>query len=167
MAARTPRPVIFPLSNPTSKAEAEPQDIIDWTDGMAVVGTGSPFPPVRRGGREVRADQTNNSYIFPGVALGTIAVQARRINDETFLAAAKALADLSPARSNPSGQLLPPVESMRDISIAVARAVALEARRQGMTRDLTDDQIEAAIRSKMWKPVYHHYRRVTPAEDVL
>jgi malate dehydrogenase (oxaloacetate-decarboxylating) len=167
MAARTPRPVIFPLSNPTSKAEATPQDLADWTGGTAVVGTGSPFPPVRRGETELRVDQTNNSYIFPGVALGTIAVQARRISDDMFLAAAKALAALSPARSNPLGSLLPPVASMRDISIEVAKAVASQARREGLTAELSDEQIDSAIQAKMWKAVYHHYRRIAPPEDAL
>lgn len=167
MASHAQRPVIFPLSNPTSKAEAAPQDLLDWTGGRAIVGTGSPFPPVRRGETERRIDQTNNSYIFPGVALGTIAVQARRISDEMFLAAAKALAALSPARANPAGSLLPPVAKMRDISFAVAEAVAHQARREGLTGGLSDEQIAGAIRAKMWKAAYHHYRRIAPPEDAL
>ncbi|MCC6920687.1 MAG: NAD-dependent malic enzyme [Alphaproteobacteria bacterium] len=167
LAAKTPRPVIFPLSNPTSKAEATPQDLADWTAGRAVVGTGSPFPPVRRGDAQQRADQTNNSYIFPGVALGTIAVRARRISDDMFLAAAKALAALSPALSHPGATLLPPVAGMRDISFAVAQAVARQARREGLAGGMDDDQIDAAIQAKMWKPAYHHYRRVAPPEDAL
>jgi malate dehydrogenase (oxaloacetate-decarboxylating) len=167
IASKTARPVIFPLSNPTSKAEATPQDLTDWTGGRAVVGTGSPFPPVRRGETEQRIDQTNNSYIFPGVALGTIAVQARRISDEMFLAAAKALAELSPARTNPAATLLPPVAGMRDISFHVARAVAKQARHEGLSNDFSDAQIEAAIHRKMWKAAYHHYRRIAPPEDAL
>lgn len=159
MAARTARPVIFPLSNPTSRAEATPQDIDAWTGGRAVIGTGSPFPPLMRGGAEFAVDQTNNSYIFPGVALGAIAVQARRITDTMFMAAAKALAEASPARTNPAANLLPPVGAMRDISLAVACAVAREARREGLTAALTDAEIDLAIAARIWRPAYLPYRR--------
>ena len=93
MAAHNARPVIFPLSNPTSRAEATPADLETWTEGRAIIGTGSPFPPLLRDGKHFTVDQTNNSYIFPGVGLGAIAVQARRITDTMFMAAAKALAD--------------------------------------------------------------------------
>src|SRR5436190_917349 len=103
MAENNRRPVIFPLSNPTSRAEATPDDIQRWSHGRAVIGTGSPFPPLMRDGRELKVDQTNNSYIFPGVGLGVIAAQARRLTDTMFMAAAKALAALSPARNDASG----------------------------------------------------------------
>ncbi len=159
MAARTARPVIFPLSNPTSRAEATPQDIDLWTHGRAVIGTGSPFPPLRRGDADFAVDQTNNSYIFPGVALAAIAVQARRITDGMFMAAAKALAGASPARTNPSANLLPPVTAMRDISLIVAGAVAREARREGLTVDLSDAEIDLAIAARIWRPAYLPYRK--------
>jgi malate dehydrogenase (oxaloacetate-decarboxylating) len=158
MADNNRRPVIFPLSNPTSRAEATPADILRWTDGRAVVGTGSPFPPVTRDGRPFKIDQTNNSYIFPGVGLGVIAVRARRLTDTMFMAAAKALAALSPARNDPAANLLPPVTGLREVSIAVARATALQARREGLT-DLAEDRIDAAIHAKMWSPHYLPYRR--------
>ena len=159
MAGRTQRPVIFPLSNPTSRAEATPQDIEAWTGGRAIIGTGSPFPSLRRGETDFAVDQTNNSYIFPGVALGTIAVQARRITDTMFMAAARALADASPARTDPHANLLPPVSALRDISLAVARAVAREARREGLTQDISDAQIDLAIAARIWRPAYLPYRR--------
>lgn len=159
MAARTSRPVIFPLSNPTSRAEATPQDLDAWTHGRAVIGTGSPFPPLNRGGVDFAVDQTNNSYIFPGVALAAIAVQARRITDGMFMTAAKALAGASPARTNPSANLLPPVTAMRDISLVVAKAVAREARREGLCAELSDAEIDLAIAARIWKPAYLPYRK--------
>ncbi len=160
MCAVNRRPVIFPLSNPTSRAEATPADIQRWSDGCAVVGAGSPFPPLLRNGRSVAVDQTNNSYIFPGVGLGAIAVQARRITDTMFMAAAKALAERSPARRDSNGNLLPPVTALRDIAVAVARAVALQAVSEGMAPPMTEREIDAAIATKMWQPKYLPYRRV-------
>jgi len=159
MASRTARPVIFPLSNPTSRAEATPHDVDAWTGGRAVIGTGSPFPPLRRHGADFAVDQTNNSYIFPGVALGSIAVQARRITDGMFMAAAKALAAASPARTDPNANLLPPVTAMRDISLIVAKAVAREARKEGLCAELTDAEIDLAIAARIWTPRYLPYRK--------
>jgi malate dehydrogenase (oxaloacetate-decarboxylating) len=164
MAEINRRPVIFPLSNPTSRAEATPEDIQRWTEGRAVIGTGSPFPPLVRDGQPFKVDQTNNSYIFPGVGLGVIAVQARRLTDTMFMASAKALAALSPARNDANGNLLPPVTALRDVSIAVARATALQARKEGLT-DMAEDQIDAAIHAKMWSPKYLPYRRTRARHD--
>jgi malate dehydrogenase (oxaloacetate-decarboxylating) len=158
MTENNRRPVIFPLSNPTSRAEATPTDIARWSNGRAVIGTGSPFPPLVRDGQEFKVDQTNNSYIFPGVGLGVIAVQARRLTDTMFMAAAKALAAMSPARNDTGSNLLPPVTALRKVSIAVALATALQARKEGLT-DLAEDQIEAAIHAKMWAPMYLPYQR--------
>ncbi len=163
MAVHNPRPVIFPLSNPTSRAEATPADIHRWSEGRAVIGSGSPFPPLVRDGRPVPVDQTNNSYIFPGLGLGAVAVRARRITDAMFMAAAKALADISPARSG-GGNLLPPVTALREVSMAVARAVAAQACRDGLT-DLTEHDIEPALAAKMWAPEYLPYRRTRARHD--
>jgi malate dehydrogenase (oxaloacetate-decarboxylating) len=127
MARHHERPAIFPLSNPTSRGEATPADLLAWTEGRAVIGTGSPFPPLMRGGATFKVDQTNNSYIFPGVVLGAIAGKARRITDAMFMVAAKALAEASPARRNANGNLLPPVTALRDVAVRVATAVALQA----------------------------------------
>jgi malate dehydrogenase (oxaloacetate-decarboxylating) len=159
MAAINRRPVIFPLSNPTSRAEATPGDIEKWTEGRAIIGTGSPFPPLLRDGRSLPVDQTNNSYIFPGLGLGVLAAQARRVTDTMLMAAAKALAALSPARTDANANLLPPVTALRNVSIAVARAVALQARKEGLTTDISDDEIDTAIRARMWEPKYLPYRR--------
>jgi malate dehydrogenase (oxaloacetate-decarboxylating) len=164
MADDNRRPVIFPLSNPTSRAEATPIDIERWSEGRAVIGTGSPFPPLVRDGRPFKIDQTNNSYIFPGVGLGVIAVRARRLTDTMFMAAAKALAAMSPARHDSGGNLLPPVTALREVSIAVARATAMQARKEGLT-DFAEDQIEPAIRAKMWSPHYLPYRRTRSRHD--
>jgi malate dehydrogenase (oxaloacetate-decarboxylating) len=160
MARGTPRPVIFPLSNPTARSEASPQDLHAWTEGRAIVGTGSPFPPVIRDGKPFKTDQTNNSYIFPGVGLGVLAVSARRVTDAMFEAAARALASASPAKKDPSAPLLPPVKELRAVARLVAVAVARTAREEGLCEPFTDRQIEARIDTKMWRPTYRPYRYV-------
>ena len=124
MASHVERPIIFPLSNPTSRTEATPTDVVEWTDGRALIGTGSPFAPVPWKGRMLPINQTNNSYIFPGVGLAVLAVNARRVTDSMFMAAAKALAALSPALKDPDARLLPPVDQLRAVSIQVALATA-------------------------------------------
>ncbi len=158
MAEYCKRPIIFPLSNPTLRAEATPEDVEAWSGGRAVIGTGSPFPPLTRDGVKFRVDQTNNSYVFPGVGLGVIAVRAARVSDQMFMAAAKALAAISPAKDNPKHNLLPPVSSMRDVSTTVALAVALQAHKEGLTKVRTED-IEGLIRGKVWTPHYVPYTR--------
>ena len=158
MAAHVERPVIFPLSNPTNRAEARPADLLEWTGGRALIGTGSPFPEVTKNGRSFRIDQTNNSYIFPGVGLGLVAVQAQRVTDAMFMAAARALADCAPARSDPQGNLLPPLTSIRDVSLRVACAVAAEARAAGLAA-VTEGEVEDHVRRMMWTPQYLPYRR--------
>jgi malate dehydrogenase (oxaloacetate-decarboxylating) len=159
MAKVTERPVIFPLSNPTSRSEATPADLVDWTDGRAVIGTGSPFPPVLRKGRPQPVDQTNNAYVFPGLGLGAIAAQARHVSDGMLMAAARALADASPARHDADANLLPPVDELRRVSYRVAVAVALAAQAEGLAQATTRDVLEARIQAKMWTPVYRPYRR--------
>jgi malate dehydrogenase (oxaloacetate-decarboxylating) len=159
MAANTPRPIIFPLSNPTERSEATPADIDIWSDGRAVIGTGSPFPPARRAGAQFRVDQTNNAYVYPGIGLAAIAIESRRISDAMFLAAARAIAELSPARRSPDANLLPPLRDARAISFHVALAVAKQAEAEGLAQPLSDDARAAAIQDKMWEPVYPEYRR--------
>jgi malate dehydrogenase (oxaloacetate-decarboxylating) len=161
MAAHVQRPVIFPLSNPTERSEATPEDLLAWTEGRAVIGTGSPFPPVRRDGGVFRVDQTNNAYVYPGIGLGAIAARARRISDRMFLAAARTIADLSPAKGDPHGNLLPPLVDSRKLSFDVAFAVAKEAQAEGLADPRSDQETAAAIRAKMWEPVYATYRRVS------
>jgi malate dehydrogenase (oxaloacetate-decarboxylating) len=159
MAECNKRPVIFPLSNPTSREEATPVDIEAWTEGRALIGVGSPFPPITRDGARFKIDQTNNSYIFPGVGLGALAVGAGRVSDGMFMAAAKALASSSPARDNPKHNLLPPVSALRETAVTVALAVALQAHKEGLAGDVPIDQIEQRIRAKVWIPRYASYRR--------
>ncbi len=158
MARHAKRPVVLPLSNPTQDSEATPSDIMAWTDGRAVIGTGSPFPPVKVRGREIHIDQTNNSYVFPGMGLGILASRARRVSDTMFLAAARALADASPSRQNPDDTLLPPVTAMRHLSRHIARAVGRQAMREGLAEQADDEALERAIAAAVWEPVYRPYR---------
>jgi malate dehydrogenase (oxaloacetate-decarboxylating) len=157
MARHTPRPVIFPLSNPTSKSEATPADLLRWTEGRALVGTGSPFAPVEVGGRTFRIAQINNSYIFPGLALGILVCRARRVTDEMIMAAARALASLSPAREDPNAALLPPVADSRKVALVVAEAVGREAIRQGVAAEAEEASLPERLRAYVWEPVYRPY----------
>lgn len=159
MARHVERPVIFPLSNPTSRSEATPEQLLAWTDGKAMIGTGSPFPPVTVNGRKVAIDQTNNSYIFPGVGLGIIASGARRVSDAMFMAAARALAALSPTTSDKTGRLLPPVADLRRVSAHVAAAVARQAQADGVAPGGDEAAMARKIQAHVWTPAYQPYRK--------
>ena len=161
MARHVDRPVIFPLSNPTSRSEATAQDLIEWTEGRALVSSGSPFAPVTFEGRSFAINQTNNSYIFPGLALGIIASRARRVTDTMIMAAAKELALHVPTRTDPTAPLLPPIASALPLSRTIALAVGRQAIRDGQT-DLDDAALERAIDANIWEPVYVPYERVRP-----
>jgi malate dehydrogenase (oxaloacetate-decarboxylating) len=158
MAGAVRRPIIFPLSNPTSKSEAAPIDLIRWTEGRALVATGSPYAPVIHEGRSMRIGQCNNAFIFPGVGLGVIASGARRVTDEMFVAAARALSNWSPARQDPTDSLYPRLEVVRDVARDVAIAVAREAQRSGIAPPTTLDELTQRVKAKMWEPVYPRYR---------
>jgi malate dehydrogenase (oxaloacetate-decarboxylating) len=158
MSKNTERPVIFPLSNPTSRSEATPQQILDWTDGRALIGTGSPFGPSKFDGREIRVDQTNNSYVFPGLALGIISSKARYVSDAMIKAAAIALAELAPTRQNKNAGLLPPLASIRSVSLAIAKAVGKQAIQEGHAF-VDEAQFEQELAANVWEPVYEHYER--------
>jgi malate dehydrogenase (oxaloacetate-decarboxylating) len=164
MARHTAHPVIFPLSNPTSQAEATPADLLRWTDGRALVGTGSPFAPVEVNGELVRIAQVNNSYIFPGLALGILVSRATRVTDGMIMAAAKALASLSPAHADKNAPLLPPIADARRTSAAVAEAVFLQAIADGVAEPADEDAIAADLRAYMWEPVYQNYERINSAK---
>jgi malate dehydrogenase (oxaloacetate-decarboxylating) len=155
---RAVRPVILPLSNPTSRCEAKPADVIRWTEGRAIVGTGSPFPPVEFGGRTVNIAQTNNSYIFPGMALGIVSARAKRVSEGMIMAAAEALAALSPTQEDPNGALLPPLESLREVSLRVAFALGRQAEAEGLA-EVKGEAFVEALHAKVWEPVYLPYRR--------
>ncbi|MCT8973089.1 NAD-dependent malic enzyme [Microbaculum marinisediminis] len=154
MASYAERPVIFPLSNPTSRAEATPADLMTWTDGKAVVATGSPFAPVVHEGETHVIAQCNNSYVFPAMGLGIIAVGARRVTDTMFMAAAEALMEVSPALSDPHGSLLPPLKDIRTVSRHIAVAVARQAQQDGVADPMTPEKLEQAIDQTMWTPAY-------------
>jgi malate dehydrogenase (oxaloacetate-decarboxylating) len=159
MGDRVRRPVIFPLSNPTERAEATPHDILEWTEGRAVIGTGSPFPAIQRDGHTFRIDQTNNAYVYPGIGLGAIAAKAPRISDGMFLEAARVIAAMSPAKHDPQANLLPPLTEIRELSFHVAIAVAKRAQADGLADPTSDAELTDAVRAKMWEPVYAQYQR--------
>ena len=159
MAAHVERPVVFPISNPTSKSEATPADLLEWTDGRALVATGSPFPPVNRAGRSIRIGQCNNAFIFPGLGLGVIASGAQRVTDGMFVVAARVLSECSPAMNDPDAPLYPPLEFVREISRKVALAVGVEAQRVGVARPTCFEELEHHVTSKMWNPRYVPLRR--------
>ena len=154
------RPVIFPLSNPTSKSEALPADLLRWTDGRALVGSGSPFPPVEVNGKMVRISQINNSYIFPGLALGILVSKARRVTDNMIMAAARTLASLSPARNDKNEALLPPISDSRKVGLIVGEAVAHQAVADGVADAATGESMKERIDAYVWEPVYLPYERV-------
>ncbi|HLB56047.1 MAG TPA: NAD-dependent malic enzyme [Coxiellaceae bacterium] len=159
MAKHTKRPVIFPLSNPTDRSEATPSDLLKWTNDAVVMGTGSPFPDIIRDGKSFRVDQTNNAYIFPGIGLGLIAVNAKFVTDKMFMLAAQALANGSPSKKDPNANLLPSFKHIRDVSFDVAFAVAKEAVATGLAAKYSDDELEKRIRAKMWIPAYLPYKK--------
>jgi malate dehydrogenase (oxaloacetate-decarboxylating) len=160
MARHAERPIIFPLSNPTSKAEATPADLMRWTNDRALVGTGSPFPPVEIHGRSTRVSQVNNSFIFPGLALGILVARARHVTDGMIMAAAKALASLSPSREDKNAPLLPPISDSRRVALVVSQAVAGEAVAEGVAHNDIGEDMADRIREYVWNPVYVPYERI-------
>ena len=160
MASHVERPIIFPLSNPTSCAEATPADLLQWTEGRAIVGTGSPFAPVEVNGKLIPIAQTNNSYIFPGLALGILVSRARRVTDGMIMAAAKALAQLSPARLDKHARLLPPIAESRKVGLIVAEAVARQAIAEGVAALPAEASLNQQLHAYVWEPVYLPYERL-------
>ncbi len=155
MAARTERPIVFPLSNPTSHAEATPEDVVRWTDGRALLGTGSPFPPVEWDGRSIHVGQGNNAFIFPGVGLGALVSQAREVTDGMFTAAARALAETLEEAELERSQLYPSVSRLREVTIAVASAVVHAAIEEGAAQvEIDPEAIEETVTGSMWSPEY-------------
>ncbi len=157
MAGEVERPVIFPLSNPTAKSEAVPKDLFRWTDGRAVVATGSPFSAVEHGGRTVPIAQCNNVYIFPALGLGAVASEARRITDGMILTAARSLAEHSPAREDPTAPLLPRIPELRALAVDIAVAVGLEAQRTGHAPVMPPEELRARVLATQWTPAYPVY----------
>ncbi len=163
MLAGCPRPIVLPLSNPTSHTEVTPAELIRWTEGAAVVGTGSPFAPVEHGGRTYTIGQGNNALIFPGVGLGATAVEATWLPDEAFAAAARALVEFTASLPGSGSAIYPPLGRLRDVSRAVAIAVGCALVDAGAAPPRERVDVERRVRDAMWEPDYLPYRAATPA----
>jgi malate dehydrogenase (oxaloacetate-decarboxylating) len=158
MARHVEHPIIFPLSNPTSKSEATPADLIAWTEGRALIATGSPFPDVSYRGQAISIGQCNNMFIFPGMGLGILAAQARQVTDSMFLAAAHALSACAPDAQLPTASLYPAIETVRDVAVQVAVAVGLAAQQAGVAEPSSLEELELQVKARMWVP---HYPRLS------
>ncbi|MBD1582178.1 NAD-dependent malic enzyme [Pseudoalteromonas sp. S16_S37] len=153
------RPIIFPLSNPSRQVEAHPKDVIEWTEGNAIVATGSPFDPVDFNGTIYPIPQCNNSYIFPGIGLGVIAAKATSITDAMLMVSSETLAESSPWANTGKGSLLPALVEIELLSKRIAFAVAKKAMEEGVALEMPDDAIWAAIEKNYWLPEYRNYKR--------
>ncbi|GBF06855.1 malate dehydrogenase [Deinococcus aerius] len=167
MLAHTARPIVFPLSNPTSNVEAQPADLIRWTQGAAIVASGSPFPDIEHGGQTYPVGQGNNAFIFPGLGFGAVISRAREITDGMVMEAAQTLADETPGYGE---RVYPPVSALREISLKVAVRVARRAISEGVCaerriRNLTDEELEAFVRRRSWVPKYLPLRKAADARD--
>ncbi|XCW74029.1 NAD-dependent malic enzyme [Kosakonia cowanii] len=161
MHKHCPRPIVMPLSNPTSRVEATPQDIISWTNGMALVATGSPFAPVQFQDKVFPIAQCNNAYIFPGIGLGVISSGASRITDDMLMAASETLAEYSPLLLNGEGLVLPELKDIQIVSRAIAFAVGKMAQQQGVAVKTSPEALKQAIDDNFWEPQYRNYRRTS------
>ncbi len=159
MAQHTPRPIIFPLSNPTEKAEATPQELCNWTQGRALIATGSPFAVPQVAGRACPVAQCNNALVFPGIGLGVIAAKARRVTSDMLWAACVALNKCAPVHQNPDAPLLPALENARESAREIAIAVAEQARKEGMAGIAEDADIAACVDAEIWQPVYLPFKK--------
>jgi malate dehydrogenase (oxaloacetate-decarboxylating) len=157
MARKCERPIILPLSNPTSKSEAVPEDLLHWTGGRALIATGSPFPDVTYQGRKMRISQCNNVFIFPAMGLAVSATRAGRVTDSMFLAAARALAKHSPALADPTAPLLPALTGLRRAAVEIAFDAGEQAQREGLAVKSSAESLRSAIVSAQWSPVYPSY----------
>jgi len=161
MYAGCTKPIVLPLSNPTSRVEALPEDVIAWTEGNAIVATGSPFDPVNFGDTHFNIAQCNNSYIFPGIGLGVIAAKTKRVREKMFMAASEALASCSPLVKGEGDDLLPSLSDIRSVSHIIAVAVAKQAMAEDVATLISDEKLQQRIIATFWKPEYRDYRRVS------
>ncbi|MCL1066732.1 NAD-dependent malic enzyme [Shewanella olleyana] len=161
MHSHCERPIVFPLSNPTSRVEATPKDVLHWTSGQALVATGSPFEPVVIDGESYEIAQCNNSFIFPGIGLGVLASGATRVSDEMLMASSRALSECSPLGKNGTGSLLPALEDIQEVSKYIAFAVAKKAIEQELALPCPDELLTQKIDSNFWEPEYRRYRRTS------
>ncbi|RZQ52374.1 NAD-dependent malic enzyme [Pseudoalteromonas phenolica] len=153
------QPIIFPLSNPSRQVEAHPIDVIEWTNGQAIVATGSPFGEVEYNGEKFIIPQCNNSYIFPGIGLGVIAAKAKRITDAMLMVSSEMLAEASPRANTGKGSLLPALVEIEPLSKKIAFAVAKKAMEEGVALEMSDEAILKAIDKNYWYPEYRNYKR--------
>ncbi len=165
MASYTEHPIIFPLSNPTSRSEATPENLLRWTDGKAIIATGSPFAPVEYNGKTHAIAQCNNVYIFPGVGLGIVSCQSPKVTDKMFIKAADILSDNAPMLKDPTASLFPSLEQLRSVSRQIAVAVCHIAQEDGLVPKSTEVEIEAKVESHMWLPDYPIYCRKKSSSD--
>ena len=159
MAKGVKNPIIFPMSNPTSRCEAHPKDLLEWTQGKALVATGSPFSQVTYHNEPYTISQVNNCYIFPGMGLGIIASKASYVSDGMFMAASEALSNASPCLTNPKHPLLPPLANIRDVSLKIAFDVAKQAQQEGFAPKTSDLELMESIKNTMWKPEYYSLKQ--------
>ena len=161
LCANTEHPIVLPLSNPTSRIEATPQEVTNWSRGKAIVATGSPFPNSTFEGQSFEVSQCNNSYIFPGIGLGVLAARATGISDNMLTAASQALADISVDYDKELGAILPPIKAIREISEKIAYAVALQAVEDKLALPVTAENLQRRLKSNFWRPEYRTYRRTS------
>ncbi|NTS76656.1 NAD-dependent malic enzyme [Catenovulum sp. SM1970] len=155
------KPIVFPLSNPTKQIEAHPEKVIEWTDGNAIIATGSPFEPIEYQGKTFQIPQCNNSYIFPGVGLGVLAVKAKKISEEMLMAASKTLADESPMANDGSPHLLPELNQISTLSKKIAFKIGKVAQAQSLALEISDDDLNKWINKNFWSPEYRQYKFVS------
>lgn len=163
MASNVDRPIIFPLSNPSDRAEAAPKDLIQWTEGRALIATGTGFPPVIFNDKTIKIAQCNNFYIFPAIGLAVVASKAKRVTDNMMIRAANALANFQDGRGSNNedaaeSALLPPIENMRDVAIHIAIGVALQAQKDGVAPEMSKQQISDHLQKTFWIPEYRNYK---------
>lgn len=172
MAKHTDRPIILPLSNPTRLHEAIPSDLLKWTNGKALVATGSPFDPVKgpwgKNGEEIEIEvaECNNSVVFPGIGLGSVLCRASRVTDKMLVAAIQGVSDMSPALKNDAAPLVPGVDIVREVSVRIAREVIQAAVKEGVATEkdipTEEKELDEWIKEQMWDPVYRPLKRVEP-----
>jgi len=160
MAAHTPNPIIMPLSNPTTHCEATAKDLVEWTEGRAVIATGSPFPPVKYQGKTYDIAQGNNAFVYPGLGLGVIVSKAKRVTDGMLRVAAHTLSEHSPSRQNKTASLLPSFDDIQLVQHAIAKAVAKQAIKEGVAGIGANEDLEMLIKFNTWEPKYYPYKRV-------
>ena len=161
LCANTENPIVLPLSNPTSRVEATPQEVMNWSRGRAIIATGSPFANTTFNGQSFEVSQCNNSYIFPGIGLGVLAARATGISDNMLMAASQALADISVQYEKAPGAILPPIRFIQEISKEIAYAVALQAVKDKLALPVTAENLERRLKANFWLPEYRNYRRTS------